>query len=165
MRGRQSHAAKPIQFRLYACRSQLRTKKVQSPVRVVFNMYVWNYFLWVIPPVTHYSYIVSDIPFGSTQIISGISYLFCHSTWRSVRHILWHSIWHLFRHSFWHSIWHLFQHSIWCLAFHLTFYLMHILTSSLAFSLACVRVQACCSGPEVLHSIWSWRYGVQVQRV
>ena len=53
--------------------------------------------LRVIPTLTHYSGMVSDIPSGS------IIYIYiCIYT-----HTLWHSIWH----SFWPSIWHLFWHS------------------------------------------------------
>ena len=66
-------------------------------------------FLRVIPTLTHYSDIVSDIPSGS---IYGILYLF--------------------RHFFWHSIWHLFWH---ILTFFLAFYLASIPTFYLAFYL------------------------------
>ena len=50
------------------------------------------FLLRVIPNLTNYSVIVSDIPSGSI--------LAC---------IFWPSIWH----SFWHSIWHLFWHPLW----------------------------------------------------
>ena len=66
--------------------------------------------LWVIPTLTHYSYIVSD----NLEVF--MAYIFWHSIWHSFWHIrwhpIWHSIWHLFWRSFWHSIWHLFWHSI-----------------------------------------------------
>ena len=71
-----------------------------------------SYFLRVIPTLTHYSDIVSDIPSGS---IYGILYVF--------------------RHFFWHSIWHLFWH---ILTFFLAFYLASILTYFLAFYLASI---------------------------
>ena len=69
--------------------------------------YVKNCFLRVIPTLTHYSDIVSDIPSGRIFILLPI---YCPSS------LFWHSIWH----SFWHFIWLLFWHSFWhimCLAY------------------------------------------------
>ena len=83
--------------------------------------------LWVIPTLTHYSDLVSDLPFRSIYCI----YIFWNSIWHSFWHILWHSFWHLFWHLFWQSIWRSFWHILTlCLALYL------------AFSLACVRIQA-----------------------
>ena len=57
------------------------------------NLKIWwssmiRLLLPVIPTLTHYSDMVSDIPSGS---ISGI--FFWHSIWNSFWHILWHSLW------------------------------------------------------------------------
>ena len=78
----------------------------------------------VIPTLTHYSEIVSDIPSGriywiildTHHILTFYLTFFLAYTLTFFlaffKAICWHSFWHLFWH-IWHSIWHLFWHSLW----------------------------------------------------
>ena len=86
------------------------------------------------------------------------SFFFRHSFWhtiwkygihiRTVTCIFWHSFWHIVWYSIWHKFLTFYLASIltffltFCLASIVTFFLAFYLTFWLAFSLACVRVQA-----------------------
>ena len=130
--------------------------------------------LRVIPILTHYFDIVSDI---LSQIIYGrqLAYIFwhscCHSFWHSFWQSFWHFIWHIFRHSIWHLLWHSFDNflasyfdilsdipfDILSLALYLTYVLTFYLPIFLHFS------NILCSGPVVAHCLQSARYRVRVQ--
>ena len=71
--------------------------------------------LRVIPALTHYSDIVSDIPsgriYGTSILTLYLTFFLAHT--HSIWHSFWHSILHLFSHFIWHLFWHFFWHSIW----------------------------------------------------
>ena len=108
MRGRQSHAAKPIQFRLYTCRSQLRTKKSAIPCKSCFQHVCLKLLS------------LSD-PSRDT--------LFLHS--------FWHTIWK-YTNYIWHIISILSFYLTFCPAYTLTFYLASFQAFILAFYLASI---------------------------
>ena len=88
--------------------------------------------LRVIPNLTHYSDIVSDISSGSicwhiysdilSKFISGIQcgiysdILYGIYSGMHLCCLCWHSFWHSISHLFWHSILHKFWHALWYLA-------------------------------------------------
>ena len=120
----------------------------------------------MIPTLTNFSGIVSDISSGSMYVICICVYIiFWHSIWHSfwhiLRHSIWHSFgrsWHLFWHTlwylFWHSTWHLFWHSFWHFIWHLFW---HSLCPSVCYSLWHVfrRRRGHPPEPGVAHSIRS----------
>ena len=126
---------------------------------------VWadfNYFLRVIPTLTHYSDIVSDIPSGSIYGIYVLTFfLACSLTFYLTYYLA--SIQQYFLAYNFLTFFLAFYLCI--LIFCLAFYLATCLAFSLAFSLACVRVQAWptasgvrdSSGPGLAHYIRSFR--------
>ena len=124
-----------------------------------------QYFLRVIPTLTHYPDIVPDIPSGHIYSICIYIYIciFWDSIWHSIWHLVWHSIWHLFWHmfwhsiwqSFWHSLWHIFWHSVWHSIWHSVWHsIWHVFGSRRAPLHPAVAIG---SGPGVLRCIRGWQ--------
>ena len=104
--------------------------------------------LWVIPTLTHYSDLVSDLPFRSIYCI----YIFWNSIWHSFWHILWHSFWHLFWHLFWQSIWRSFWHIFWHYVWHCIWHSLWLAFGS-RHAPQHPALAIWCLGPGVTHCI------------